>query len=223
MKTVPTDNILASTLRAIGDGVISCDRDGLVYMMNAIAEDLTGWKEQEALGHPLKEVFVIANETSRETVEDPVDKVLRFGAVVGMANHTILIRRDGTELAIDDSAAPVHNADGELRGVVLVFRDVTERREAEFNLELLSSSGKVLGEAVDADTILSRIDSLITLHFADLAIFDLLLPSGDLERRVGNHRLPDRQAVVNELYHFIPKAEVSSHPTRTALKTKTAV
>ncbi len=123
----------------------------------------------------LKDVFVIVNETTREPGEDPVDKVFRLGTVVGLANHTILIRRDGTELAIDNSAAPVHNAEGEMRGVVLVFRDVTERREAEWNLQLLSASGRVLADVRDAASIIHRIDVLITKHFADLAIFESAL------------------------------------------------
>ena len=106
MMTLPTDALLAATLRAIGDGVISCDREGRVVLMNAVAEQLTGWTEQDAIGHLLKQVFVIVNEVTRETVEDPVDKVLRLGRVVGLANHTILVRRDGSEVAIDDSAAP---------------------------------------------------------------------------------------------------------------------
>jgi PAS domain S-box-containing protein len=119
------------TLSSIGDGVISTDTHGRVTFINPVAEQLTGWPAREALGRPLEEVFRIANESTRQVVESPVTKVLRDGVVVGLANHTILIARDGREWPIDDSAAPIRSTTGELIGVVLVFRDVTERRQAE--------------------------------------------------------------------------------------------
>jgi PAS domain S-box-containing protein len=121
---------LAVTLSSIGDAVISTDVAGLIVFMNAVAEELTGWTEKEAIGRPLTTVFNIVNETSRQTVESPVDKVIRSGAIEGLANHTILIARNGVETAIDDSAAPIKDVGGVLMGVVLVFRNVTERRTA---------------------------------------------------------------------------------------------
>ncbi len=122
---------LAVTLSSIGDAVMSTDERGRVVFMNEVAEQLTGWKSVEAAGQPLGVVFHIVNETTRRMVESPVDKVLREGITVGLANHTILIARDGVEHPIDDSAAPIRNRSGQLIGVVLVFRDVTERRAAE--------------------------------------------------------------------------------------------
>lgn len=119
------------TLASIGDAVISTDERGRITFMNQIAEELTGWMGIEAQGRQLEEVFRIVNETSRATVASPVDKVLQEGVIVGLANHTILIARDGSERPIDDSAAPIRSSRGELVGVVLVFRDVTERRHAE--------------------------------------------------------------------------------------------
>ncbi len=223
MLTIPTDAILAATLRAIGDGVISCDRDGRVNMMNGVAAELTGWSEQEALGRPLKDVFVILNETTRKPVEDPVHKVLRLGTVVDLSKHTVLARRDGTEVAVDDSAAPILDERGELRGVVLVFRDVTARREAEWNLELLSRSGTVLGEAVLADDLLARMDGLLTEHFADLAVFDLIQPSGELQRRVGRHRLSELQDTADELCRFILASELSADPTWAVLESRASI
>src|SRR5436305_10480324 len=98
--------------------------------MNRVAENLTGW-EDGAAGRPLGEVFRIVNEQTRQPVESPVTKVIREGGVVGLANHTALIARDGTEVPIDDSGAPIRNAGGAIVGVVLVFRDVTERRGRE--------------------------------------------------------------------------------------------
>jgi PAS domain S-box-containing protein len=119
------------TLASIGDAVIATDVDGRVTQMNAIAEGLTGWTEADASGRPLGEVFVIVNEDSRRPVEAPVAVVLREHKIVGLANHTVLIARGGNETAIDDSAAPIMSAAGRIVGVVLVFRDVTERRRVE--------------------------------------------------------------------------------------------
>jgi PAS domain S-box-containing protein len=117
---------LAATLQAIGDGVISTDVFGRVVGLNAVAEALTGWKEVEARNRPLTEVFRIINAQTRQPVDNPVEAVLREGRIVGLANHTVLIARDGTELQIADSAAPIRLADERIVGVVLVFRDVTE-------------------------------------------------------------------------------------------------
>ena len=122
---------LSVTLASIGDAVISTDAQGCVVFMNTVAEQLTGWVGREAMGRPLIDIFEIVNETTRARVESPVARVLREGVTVGLANHTILIARDGTERPIDDSAAPIVNRAGELIGVVLVFRDVSERRAAE--------------------------------------------------------------------------------------------
>lgn len=123
----------------IGDGVIATDPVGNVRRMNPVAETLTGWTEEEALGQPLTEVFHIVNEESRAKVESPVDFVLREGLVVGLANHTLLISRDGTERPIADSGAPILDEDGNVTGVVLVFRDQTEEREAQKALTLFRS------------------------------------------------------------------------------------
>jgi PAS domain S-box-containing protein len=122
---------LRVTLSSIGDAVITTDTKGSVTYLNPVAESLTGWTQEEAAGTPLELVFKIINEATRATVENPAIRALREGLVVGLANHTLLIAKDGTERAIDDSAAPIRNANGEVAGVVLVFRDVTDRREAE--------------------------------------------------------------------------------------------
>lgn len=118
-------------LSSIGDAVIATDADGRVTFLNPVAQSLTGWTEDEAEGAPLEEVFQIVNEETRQPAENPVTNALRENTVVGLANHTLLIRKNGEELAIADSAAPIRNAAGETVGVVLVFRDVTEKRRAE--------------------------------------------------------------------------------------------
>ena len=125
---------LAAVLTSIGDAVIATDASGRVAFMNPVAESLCGWAGADAAGRPLEEVFHIVNEFTRRPAENPVRRVLAEGGVVGLANHTLLIGRDGTERPIDDSAAPIRDAVGEVDGVVLVFRDVTERRRYEAKL-----------------------------------------------------------------------------------------
>jgi PAS domain S-box-containing protein len=123
---------LRVTLTSIGDGVITTDSAGRVTFLNPVAEQLTGWSEQHgAYGAPLATVFTIVNEQSREPAEDPVGKVLREGRIVGLANHTVLIARDGTERPIADSAAPIRHQNGTLAGVVLVFRDASEQQRRD--------------------------------------------------------------------------------------------
>ena len=126
---------LQTTLRAIGDAVIATDEEGCVIFMNSEAEKATGWTEAEANGRPLVEIFQIVNEETRAVVESPVAKVQRTGAVCGLANHTILIRKDGSEIHIDDSGAPIRDAQGRIVGIALVFRDIGERRVAEKALQ----------------------------------------------------------------------------------------
>ena len=103
---------LSTTLRSIGDAVIATDKKGFVTFMNPVAQSLTGWKQEEAVGISLQDVFHILNEETREPVENPVDKVIRKDSVVGLANHTLLIAKDGKEIPIDDSGAPIRDEKG---------------------------------------------------------------------------------------------------------------
>lgn len=123
-------DLLQVTLSSIGDAVIATDPQGRVTFMNPAAQTMTGWTLEAAKDKPLAEVFEIVNEKTGLPAPDPVERVLKTGSVVGLANHTILISRDGTRRPIDDSAAPIRDGD-ELKGVVLVFSDVTERKLAE--------------------------------------------------------------------------------------------
>jgi PAS domain S-box-containing protein len=122
---------LSRTLESIGDAVIATDAEGRVAFLNPVAEQLTGWRSSQAHGRNCDEVFRIVNEHTRRVVDSPVANVLRRGTVVGLANSTILIAADGSERPIDDSGAPILDADGKIRGVVLVFRDISERRRVE--------------------------------------------------------------------------------------------
>jgi PAS domain S-box-containing protein len=147
---------LRVTLGSIGDAVIVTDAEGRVTFQNAVAEGLTGWKE-DALGRELGEVFRIVNEQTGEAVESPVSKVLREGVIVGLANHTVLIAKDGTRRPIDDSGAPIRGGDGGIVGVVLVFRDVSERRRVEAGLEAARERVQRVADAVPA--LISYIDA----------------------------------------------------------------
>ncbi|HET9224939.1 MAG TPA: PAS domain S-box protein, partial [Roseiflexaceae bacterium] len=122
---------LRGTLASIGDAVITTDAAGMVTFMNSVAEALTSWPLAEASGRPLEEVFQIVDETTRAPAENPAGRVLREGVVLGLANHTLLLSRDGLAIPIDDSGAPIRDRDGHIIGVVLIFRDITERRRAE--------------------------------------------------------------------------------------------
>jgi PAS domain S-box-containing protein len=141
---------LARTVESIGDAVIATDTGGRIDRMNPVAEELTGWRARDARGQQLADVFRILNEHTRSTVEDPVSRVLREGKVVGLANHTVLMARDGTEHPIADSAAPIKDGTGKLMGVVLVFRDQTAERSAEVDRErghLLEAENRRIHEA----------------------------------------------------------------------------
>ncbi len=130
-KLAESEHRWATTLSSIGDGVIATDTKGKISFMNAVAEALTGWTLNEAAQKPIEQVFQIINEKTGRELENPVSKVLKKGAVCCLANHTILIRKDGIKVAIDDSGAPIKSQEGKTLGVVLVFRDITQRKQAE--------------------------------------------------------------------------------------------
>ena len=138
-------------LQSIGDAVIVTDADTRVIRMNPIAEQLTGWTIEDAKGELLANVFKIVNEATRQPVESPAERVKSTGLVVGLGNHTVLISKDGRETAIDDSGAPIFGDNGELHGIVLVFRDIEEKRAVEREKERVTERlSQVLGVTTDA-------------------------------------------------------------------------
>ncbi len=134
-----------TTLLSVGDGVISTDNHGNIVVINKIAEQLTAWTREEAEGKALEEVFNIINEFTRERCENPVNKVLNTGDIIELTNHTILIAKDGTERPIEDIAAPIKDEEGRINGVVLVFRDFTEKKEKQAKIEYLSFHDQLTG------------------------------------------------------------------------------
>lgn len=136
------------TVASIGDAVIATDVEGRITYLNPVAESLTGWTQKDATGQPLETVFRIVNELTRKAVESPVIKALQHGRAIGLANHTILIAKDGTELPIDDSAAPIRDRNGKVVGCVLVFRDITERHQQEARLREQDRQFRTLADSI---------------------------------------------------------------------------
>lgn len=200
---------LRITLASIGDAVLTTDNDGRVQYLNPVAQTLTGWTTQEARGESLEVVFNIVNETTRDKVENPAVRALRDGKIVGLANHTILLAKDGHEYPIDDSAAPIRNASGGISGVVLVFRDITERKREEAAqaersklVALRADIGNFLSSSEPLLKVLQDCSDAILLHlemaFAGVWIIPeggdqllLIASAGAFRDREGpHHRIP---------------------------------
>ena len=184
---------LFTALQNIGDAVIATDPLGRVVFMNPVAEKLTGWSAEEAEGRDCREVFRIISEATRLETESPVTKVLRDGVISGLANHTLLIARDGTERSIDDSGSPIRDREGKLTGVVLIFRDVTGHRAAQKTMQEQNEILQTLFDHIPA--LVAFFDSEIRFQWVnrewqritgwtldDLRRGDMLIGFGDPDR-----------------------------------------
>jgi PAS domain S-box-containing protein len=194
--------LLRVTLASIGDAVITTDTQGRVTYLNAVAESLTGWTFQEALGQPLESVFRIVGEQHRRPLESPATRALREGTIVGLANHTVLVDKRGFERPIDDSAAPIRDERGRVSGCVLIFRDVTERRRWELDEAarlLVARSLASIVESSDDAIIRKSLDGVIqTWNAAAERLFGYTA-----EQAVGRHISliipPERSAEEDEI------------------------
>jgi PAS domain S-box-containing protein len=175
---------LNTTLRSIGDAVIATDGKGDVTFMNPVAETLTGWSEAESRGRALDQVFCIFSEKTREVVENPVTKVLREGMIIGLANHTMLRSKSGSEIPIDDSGAPIRSESGEIRGVVMVFRDVTREKREHARNAFLAAAGEALVSSIDYPATLATVAKLAVPTLADWCAVDLVEPDTKIVRQV---------------------------------------
>ncbi|HEY2511920.1 MAG TPA: PAS domain S-box protein [Polyangiaceae bacterium] len=191
---------LETTLRSIGDAVITTDARGRITMMNPVAESLTGWSEADASGRPLGDVFRIVNEHTRATVDSPVDRVLERGVVVGLANHTLLLSREGREIPIDDSGAPIRLDGGAIDGVVLVFRDVSERKDEESRRAFLAEATAALAESLDYEKTIAKVARLVVPTWADWCAVDIVQPQSRTPRRLAVvHVEPEKVKFAREL------------------------
>ncbi len=165
-QTFRSEQKLRTTLQSIGDGVITCDADGRIETMNDVAQQLTGWTAVDAHNRPLEEVFCVIGQNTRQPIENPVAKVQRLNRTINFADHTILLRKDGGELFIDDSGSPIRDKQGKLIGIVLVFRDITlaiKSQEALLANEKLAVAGRLA--ATIAHEIHNPLDSVSNLLF----------------------------------------------------------
>ena len=192
------------TLTSIGDAVIATNRQGQVTFVNQVAQNLTGWAEQDAIGQPLGSIFQIMNEQSRQPVGNPVDKVLREGRIVGLANHTVLVSKSGSEVPIDDSGAPIPDEEGGIGGVVLVFRDVTERKRQEQRQEFLAQASKVLISSLEYETTLQHVTELAVPKLADWCAVYLSQADGNIQQVALAHNDPEGLKVRQELMRRYP-------------------
>ena len=191
----------ATTLASVGDAVIATDLIGRVMFMNGVAESLTGWTLIEASLKPIKEIFNIVNEQTRLQVEDPVSKVLEKGIIVGLANHTVLIKKDKTEVAIDDSGAPIKDKEGKTTGVVLIFRDITGRKKAEDALSLAQEK---------LQKYANNLENLVEERTKQLKDSERLAAIGATAGMVGHDIRNPLQAIISDVY--LAKTELAEIP-----------
>lgn len=207
---------LHTTLYSIGDGVIATDVGGRVTFMNPVAEQLTGWTTAEALGQNIADIFRIVNETSREIVALPTVEALQKGIITGLANHTLLLAKDGREIPIDDSGAPIKNNDGAVIGSVLVFRDITDRKKIEQRIQLLQHITGVLAEAVTpsqvAEVLIEQSFQLLRPHI--VTVVSLTENRREIET-LGQRGLPTH---ILQAYQRIPLS--ASVPLTDAIRTE---
>ncbi len=200
----------STVLSSIGDAVIASDADGKVMFMNSVAERLTGWKQEEARGKVLNEIYRIEDENTGKSVENPVEKILREGVIIGLANHTILTTKDKKKIPVDDSGAPIIDENGKTMGVVLVFHDISERKKAE---------AAVLQSKQDWENTFNTITDMITIHDKD---FNIIRSNKAAEKILGMPGFESGPMKCFKYYHGT-ESPPERCPSCMAIKTKEAV
>jgi PAS domain S-box-containing protein len=198
---------LRSTLASLGDAVMVADVAGRITWMNAVAEKLTGWTAAEALGHPLTDVFRVLDEITRTPASNPVDRALREGIAVGLANHAVLVTKEGHDRPIDDSAAPVRGPDGAMSGVVLVFRDITKQRAAEREHAHLAA---IIESTLDAVFLKSLHGTILSWNPGAERLYGYT-PLEVLGKHVSMLAPPDRATEVDEILQRLRRGERVEH------------
>lgn len=205
-------------LRSIGDAVITTDEHGKINSLNPVAEHLTGWSNEEALGKPLDEVFWIIDEDTRQPLTSPVDRVLKERTVVALSTDALLVRQDGNEVSVDDSAAPIISAGGQLRGIILVFRDVSVKRAAQRRQAFLARATAELNSSLDYKTTLATVARLAVPAIADWCAVDIL-EEGQVKRLAVAHVDPEKARWVAEIERRYPANRDAPYGLRHVLGT----
>ena len=231
--------LLQTTLASIGDAVITTDANGRVNFLNPVAEALTAWSREQAIGQPIERVLPVHNDSTGEPITSPVLKAAARDEVVGSASHNVLISRDGREIPIDDNSAPIKNTKGELVGMVLVFRDITERKQAEEEREgflqrerlararseasatrerFLSEATQVLVSSLEPNTMLTRFAELAVPMLGDLCFFDVV-KNDRIQRVAWTHVDPQQRQLLSDIGKTAPPLSAAHHPIIKALTT----
>lgn len=212
---------LSTTLNSIGDAVIATDEKSVVKFMNPVARTITGWKSEDAIGRPLNEIFNIINEQTREKVENPVTKVIRENKTVGLANHTLLISKNGNETPIDDSGAPIRDKDENIIGVVLVFRDISDYKQAEKERgqlqKQLQQSQKMESIGTLAGGIAHDFNNILGIILGNIELAISKIPeSHPVQENLEAMKIASLRAtdVIQQLLSFSRKTEQSRQPVR---------
>ncbi len=218
-KAIAESERLRVTLTSIGDAVIVTDEHRRVLSLNAVAESLTGWTQDEAFNKPLDIVFRTLNEETHQRIEDPSAEVLGRGTTVGLSNQTVLIARNGTELPIDDIAAPIVDASGNTRGVVLVFRDASAKRRIDRDLAFVARASNSLAALLDRESALQQAATLAVPYLADWCVVYVVDEHGAMDYHAHAHRDPEKDRLLGRMLIDSPLDWNSNTATIRSLRT----
>jgi PAS domain S-box-containing protein len=189
----------STTLKSIGDAVIATDSQGNIRFMNPVAESLTGWTLAEAHGMPVESVFHVRNQETRAETESPAARIVREGTLEGLANHTVLVAKNGKEFLLEDSGTPIRDEKGGLLGVVIVFRDATAKRRAAARRNFISMASQVLLSSLDVSATLNAVCKLALSSTVDCCLADVALDGNIIERVAVAHRDSQKEELIRRI------------------------